>query len=274
VPESLWRCRWLYSSGGLATSWRRGEYTFETCLHWLLGSSPTGALHAQWQEVFDIDPLTFIDPEEYIRLETDRGESLSLYTDVDRMESELLRLAPQDALEIRHLAASVRRLGEFAIPDPSASWPHNWLSMFRTLPYLPLLREWSRLSCNEYSRRFSHPLLRYLFTRDDELSAVAVVLSLAWMNMRNAGYAIGGAQAIIRGIVDRFQSLGGQLRLGVKVEQIVVENDVAVGVKLASGEIVRADWVISAADGHATIYELLSGKYTDRKIDRIYRTRE
>ena len=25
-------------AGGLATSWRRGDYTFETCLHWLLGS--------------------------------------------------------------------------------------------------------------------------------------------------------------------------------------------------------------------------------------------
>ena len=26
--------------GGLATSWRRGDYTFETCLHWLVGSNP------------------------------------------------------------------------------------------------------------------------------------------------------------------------------------------------------------------------------------------
>ena len=42
-------------AGGLATSWQRGHYTFETCLHWLLGSKPGGEMHAQWQDVVDID---------------------------------------------------------------------------------------------------------------------------------------------------------------------------------------------------------------------------
>jgi phytoene dehydrogenase-like protein len=42
------------SPGGLATSWKRGDYTFETCLHWLLGSNPDGTLHSQWQDVCDI----------------------------------------------------------------------------------------------------------------------------------------------------------------------------------------------------------------------------
>ena len=40
------------SAGGLATSWRRGEYTFETCLHWLFGSNPDGEMYSQWLEVF------------------------------------------------------------------------------------------------------------------------------------------------------------------------------------------------------------------------------
>jgi phytoene dehydrogenase-like protein len=49
-----------------------------------------------------------------------------------------------------------------------------------------------------------------------------------------------------------------------------VENDVAVGVQLAGGETVRADWVISAADGHATIYDFLGGKYKDSATDKLY----
>ena len=61
------------NAGGLATSWRRGDYTFETCLHWLVGSSPHGTMHAQWQEVFDIDKLTFVYPEEFVRLEDEKG---------------------------------------------------------------------------------------------------------------------------------------------------------------------------------------------------------
>ena len=46
------------SAGGLATSWHRGEYTFETCLHWLFGSNPDGEMYSRWLEVFDIDKLT------------------------------------------------------------------------------------------------------------------------------------------------------------------------------------------------------------------------
>jgi phytoene dehydrogenase-like protein len=49
-------------AGGLAMSWRRGPYTFETCLHWLIGSSPKGEFHAHWKDLFDIEKLTFINP--------------------------------------------------------------------------------------------------------------------------------------------------------------------------------------------------------------------
>ena len=59
-----------HTPGGLATSWRRGDYIFETCLHWLLGSNPKGPFHSRWLEVFDIEKLTFVDQEEYMRLET------------------------------------------------------------------------------------------------------------------------------------------------------------------------------------------------------------
>lgn len=48
------------SPGGLATSWRRGPYTFESCLHWLLGASTASPMHRQWCELFDIDRLRFI----------------------------------------------------------------------------------------------------------------------------------------------------------------------------------------------------------------------
>ena len=44
--------------------------------------------------------------------------------------------------------------------------------------------------------------------------------------------------------------------------------------QLADGETIAADWVISAADGHATIYDLLGGKYADKVIDKIYGTLE
>lgn len=203
------------AAGGLATSWRRGDYTFETCLHWLLGSNPNRAMYSQWQEVFDIGQLTFVQPEEYVRLETERGESLNIYSNVDRMAAELLKQAPQDAAEIRRFASAIRRLANLPIPDPSAAWPRKWAAVLRTLPHLALLRRWSGMSLGEYGRRFTHPLLRAFFANGEtpELSALALVFSLAWMSEHDAGYPIGGSQAVIRRIADNLQRLGGHLRL-------------------------------------------------------------
>jgi len=262
------------SAGGLATSWRRGDFTFETCVHWLLGSNPHGMLHEQWQEVFDIDRLTFVYHDEYVRLEGEHGERLTIYTNVDRMESELLKAAPQDADEIRHLASAIRRFGKFQLPDSSEPWPGNWLQLLHSLPYLPLLRKWSSMSIEDCGQRFTHPLLKKFFMSGQlaRLSALALVFSLAWMNEHNAGYPIGGSQAVIRLIVERLRALGGRLHLGAKVHKIVVERDAAVGVQLESGETFAAEWVISASDGHSTIYDLLAGAYTDSATEKLYRT--
>lgn len=145
------------TAGGLATSWRRGDYTFETCMHWLLGSNPNTAMYSQWQEVFDIGKLTFVDPEEFVRLETERGERVSIYTNLDRLEAELLKKAPQDEAEIRRFASAARRLGRLELPDPTEGWPGSWLTFLTTLPYLPLLQRWSSLSSEEYGKRFTHP---------------------------------------------------------------------------------------------------------------------
>jgi phytoene dehydrogenase-like protein len=147
-------------AGGLATSWRRDGYTIETCLHWLLGSNPRRPMYARWQDVFDIGRQAFVDPEEYVRLETEHGERLSIYADVDRMEAELVRRAPQDAAEIRRLASAVRRLATFAMSDLTEGWPGSWLTRLHTLPYLPLLRRWSRLAELRELARTQHDILR------------------------------------------------------------------------------------------------------------------
>jgi phytoene dehydrogenase-like protein len=258
--------------GGLATSWSRGEYTFETCLHWLVGSNPKGTLHEQWREVFDIDKLTFIQPEEYLRLESERGEKLSIYSDVTRLEPELLKTAPEDRVEIRRFASAIQRLADFPLLEAGDTWSQRVSAFLRMALRLPLLIRLARISGEEYGRRFKHPLLRRFFTEgtSGRISVVAIVFMLAWMSRANAAYPIGGSKAIIRPIVERLTALGGRLRVGAKVEAILVENLAAVGVRLVGGEVIKADWVISAADGHATIYDLLGGKYKDDAIDKLY----
>jgi phytoene dehydrogenase-like protein len=261
-------------AGGLATSWPRGGYTFETCLHWFTGAKPNGALNAQWREVFDVDRLKFVHPEEFARVETEHGERLRIYANVDRLEAELLKEAPEDAAEIRHLTGTIRRLSGFPMPDPSESWHGRGMALLRVLPYMPLLHAWSHLSIRDYGDRFKNRLLRAFFRSGEgsQLSMLALLFALAWMNERNGAYVVGGSRAIIRLITQRLDELGGRLRLGARVDRILVERDAAVGVQLAGGEIMRADRVISAADAHATIHELLGGRYVDEITEKTFRT--
>jgi phytoene dehydrogenase-like protein len=263
-------------AGGLAMSWKRGGYTFETCLHWLVGSRPGADLHDHWRELLEIDKLTFIDPEIFVRLETERGDDgLTIDTNIDRLEMALLQRTPEDAAAIGELTDAVRKLSHFRMLDPSEGLAENWRPLLHDLPQLPLLRKLSRMSGKDYGRRFSDPLLRRFFSDGDigRMSAIAILFTLAWMHAGNAGYCLGGSQALIRGIEATVRRLGGTLRFNTKVVKILVESGRAVGVELAGSERVMADWVISAADGHATLFELLGGRYLTAALRERYATR-
>src|SRR5581483_2332124 len=121
-------------TGGLATSWHRNGYTFETCLHWLVGSKPGGDFNRVWREVCDIDQLQFVFPKEFARMETEHGESLPISTNVDQMEKELLERAPQDAKAIRSLAHDIRAFSRFRVPTPGKSWLMNGPTLLRNIP--------------------------------------------------------------------------------------------------------------------------------------------
>jgi len=104
----------------------------------------------------------------------------------------------------------------------------------------------------EFSARFSDPLLRHAFSSvidTLDLPAVTLMMILAFMHNRDGGYPVGGSLEFARAIERRYLDLGGEIHYRSRVERILVENDRAVGVRLADGSEHRADVVISAADG-------------------------
>jgi phytoene dehydrogenase-like protein len=72
--------------------------------------------------------------------------------------------------------------------------------------------------------------------------------------------------------------LGGKVTYEATVEEIVVEDDRAVGVRLADGSapststLRYAGAVVSAADGHSTLFKMLGGRYLNDKIQDRYET--
>jgi len=171
--------------GGLATSWQRDAYTFEACLHWLLGSNPRDPMHAVWREVFAIERLHFVYPEEWMRVEGEQGEHLSIYSDLERLEAELLRHAPQDEAQIRQFVHAVRSLSHCPLPSLSSAWRDRVMTGLQLIPRIPLLQTLSHITSEAYGKRFNDPLLRGFFGEGEnaQLSVVALAFALAWVSV-------------------------------------------------------------------------------------------
>jgi len=257
--------------GGLATAWERKGYTFETCVHWLLGSKEGELLHRQWQEIFPIEKLKFYEDETYHRWEYG-DKTLTVYRNSDRTRRELLAKIPEDAAAIEELCLTVKKLSKFTFPL-GMKFPQILSWVVKSIPYFIIMGKLNKITCGDYAQRFKNPLLTRLFKGELEDAASTVIFfSLAWMESGNAGYPIGGSLKMIGMIEDNYKKLGGQIQYEKKVEKIIVENGKAVGVRLTDGTEMKADIVISAADGHTTLYKMLEGKYLHPKHKKAYET--
>jgi len=270
--------------GGLCTSWKRKGYTFDGCLHWLSGSR-SGQWYRFYEELGAVQDRRMVDHEEFVRIEGPEGKAWTVYTDLDRLEQHMLELSPGDAKAIKELCRAARILthGEMPMEKPM-EWmgPLDVLKMLTSMRRLLTMGKYAKISTQEYASRFSDSFLREVFPMLlddlDGFPMVASLSALAESHNHNAGWPIGGSLAFAQGIERRYLDLGGEVHYRARVEKILVEAssepgrsvDQAVGVRLADGTEHRADWVISAADGRTTIFDMLDGKYVDDKIRSYY----
>ncbi len=261
--------------GGLCTSWKRKGYTFDGCIEWLLGSKEGTAMNHMWQELGAVQDRQFVDYDVIQRIEGSDGRALSVYSDIDRLERHMKELSPADSAAIKELCDSGRRL----VPFIDADEPTGLLDGIKMLPFIGTMLKYGRMSAETFTARFSDPFLRQALRAffDYHSGPVAgAMYILAAMHHHDGGFPVGGSLEFARAIERRYLDLGGEIRYGSRVEKILVEagpagrGDRAVGVRLADGSEHRADVVISAADGHATIFDMLEDRYTSDKVRGYY----
>ena len=149
-------------------------------------------------------------------------------------------------------------------------------NLYPTIRSLLLLYKY-RNPVEDLCTGFSNPVLRNLFRIAFDWGTMCssfMLWTLALMARKEAGYPMGGSIPFITSVEDRYRKLGGNIHFQKKVEKILVESNSAVGIKFTDGTEIRGDIVISAADGHTTIFDWLEGKYIGPKIKKIYETYE
>ena len=267
-------------TGGQCTAWERKGYRFDYCLRWLVGTR-TGPFHEIWRETNAInDQVRIVNPEIHTKMFSEDGDEFNLLTDLKKWEEYLLQIAPEDEKSIRKMCNDMRKSSHicpFTDAPKLRKLKDNIKQLFRNLPIIILYMRFGRKTCKEYFEKlnFKNPKLKYFFynlyaTRD--YSALAFIMMLAWFNQKNAGYVIGGSLPLARRMTEKFLELGGIVSLKRKVDEITVEDKTVTGVKLSDGSEIKADYVISAADGHSTIFEMLGGKFLSAEITHAYET--
>jgi phytoene dehydrogenase-like protein len=262
--------------GGVCTSWMKEGYTIDNCIHWLVGSSPSDRFYHLWNELVDMKSMKFVDTEEWMRVETPDGQCMRVFTDIDRLEQEMLEKSPADEGLIRSFISATRRFGRFHLPvdkAPETYGPVDRLKMiFGLLPFMRQLKKWSSMSIQQYADQCSNPLLKRTFESMfiPETNVLFPILAIVWMHKRTAGYPVGGSLEFARQIEKRYLELGGKINYKSRVAKISVKNDAVNGIVLDSGEEHTSDIVVSAADGHSTIFDMLDGRYIDAKIKGYY----
>ena len=262
--------------GGLCTAWSRKGYTFDGCIHWLMGTRPGVSFNKYWNEIGALEGLSFIQHDMQIQMEDRTGKKLTLYSDIDKLEKQLLEIAPEDEAIIRELTGGVRKLMKMELPLDKPQDMYGPVDIAKMLVKMgPMLKEMGRLSkisVGQFCDRFKNPFLREalpgLITSDYTLMVFVMVLA-AYAN-KDAGWPMGGSLEFARAIERSFLNLGGKVHYNAKVEKILIEDSKAVGIKLSDGSKHSADYVISAADGYSTIFRMLDGRYIDESIKALY----
>jgi phytoene dehydrogenase-like protein len=205
------------------------------------------------------------------------GKTFIVYTDLDRLEQHMLELAPGDAALIKEFIGVCRRMSMMDIPVDKPQQLTSLFDRLKSLPaILPMLgtfQKYGKMSVQTFSARFSDPFLRKAFQSLFDLPdfpMIAVVMTLGNMHRHNAGYPIGGSLKFSQAIEKRFLDLGGEMHYKARVVKILVEDGRAAGVRLSDGREFRSDVVISAADGHATLFDMLEGKYFTDELRSYY----
>jgi phytoene dehydrogenase-like protein len=254
------------SAGGLCTSWKRNGYTIDGCIHWWVGTNPNDPLYPILDALLDMKNFPRVTYEEFCSVEKD-GKILRFFGDLDRFETELKTISPQDSKIIEEMIAGARKFASIRIPLPKARELMNvWDKLLiarKARALKKALQTWD-IPIQEYMKRIQSPLIRKLlvsFTLHSRM--FEFLMNAAWFHNKNASYPHGGAEELTARLVRRYESLGGKIHYNSPVAKIIVEEDCAKGIRLKNGSKHNSEYIISAADWRHTMCDLLEGRSTD-----------
>lgn len=249
--------------GGVCTAWQRGAYLVDGCIHWLTG----GPFEPMYRELGIIPRVGLRTLDNWVTYRDAReGLEITFARDLDRWLSQLRALFPEDAAELERMRAGASAFtalkppldaGELMSVRDGVRQLWDMRGAFEPLiHYRKPIGVWAR-------EHLKHPALVRLFSLmlPETAPAFFLLMVLGYLEQGHLSRPIGGTDAFRDALERTYCGLGGAVTLHATVDEVLVTQGRASGVRLSDGTLIEADIVVSTASTPETVLRLLGGRY-------------
>jgi prolycopene isomerase len=272
--------------GGSGGSFKRDGYTFDVGASMIFGFGERGHTNLLTRALADVGQhcTTIPDPAQ-LEYHLPGGLNVAVARDYEQFLADLTALFPDEAKGIRAFYDACWQVFRCldAMPLLSLEDPAYLAKVFFRAPLACLgLARWLPVNVGDVARQhISDPALLKFIDMECFCWSVMPADLTPMINAgmvfsdRHAGginYPKGGVGVIAEKLVAGLESHGGAIRYKARVTKVLLENNTAVGVKLASGEELRARRVVSNATRWDTFGALVDAAHTP-KAETTWRRR-
>jgi phytoene desaturase len=224
------------------------------------------------------DHVSLLPVDPFYRIRFHDGGVFDYSGDPARMRTQIAALAPSDVEGYERFVRMSEDIFNVGFEQLAHVPFGSWRDMARVVPDMVRLESYrtvyglvAKFVKNEKLRQVLsfHPLL----VGGNPFRTTSIYSLIPYLERRwGVHFPVGGTGALVRGLVDLVHGLGGSVRYGETVEEITVKSGRTSGVRLASGEHVPADIVVSNACSAFTYRRLVPEQYRRRWTDRKLRS--
>ena len=242
--------------GGNLRSWTRQGHTIDNCLHWLNGTRDGTRLNRLWRSLGVLGDGVGLVRQPFFYRSYLSGETLTMWRDPDRAESELSEKSPRDARAVRRFFRDAKALA-YGSPFARAA----------------VVARWFPISVGDFADSLSDPDLATFFSDylGREYASLGLLFAYSAFLSGDADLPVGGSPGVAERLAGKLVSSGGKLICSVRVSGIVVNDRRATAVLTDRGDAFPADRVIAACDPHLTFSRLLPPELAPAALARIDR---
>lgn len=256
------------TGGGLATEEHGGfRWNYHATYMMLAELMPP-----YWDLELETRGVQFVRPAAQVAFLFQGGKSFTLYTDVEKSKRSIARLSEKDADTFGRMYGEFKEMSDqFIIPATYAPPvpPIDQIELLQKDALGKRIVEVSEMTPREVIEgyKFQDPrvaaamlYLGIMWGIDPEERGLGFMVPLYVYRMCNAALVKGGSHTLSSGMQRGFIRDGGEIEESVQVQEIILENGQAKGVRLADGREFRASAVVSSLNPEQTFLQLCDPK--------------